>query len=342
MKKMTLGFVAFSALVGFTVPGDFFEKPPNWPEPVYSFKQNKLSAEKIRLGRVLFYDPLLSENNQISCASCHSPFSAFAHTDHALSHGIRDSIGTRNAPALMNLAWQPSFMWDGAVNNLDMQALAPITHKAEMGSSIQTVVGKLREKALYRRLFKEAFGDSMATGEHTLKALSLFMLSLTSAGSKYDRMKRGEEAFNGQEQKGYSLFQKNCASCHAEPLFTTHAFANNGLPVDSFLNDYGRMQITHNSSDSLRFKIPTLRNIAYTYPYMHDGRFKKLSQVLDHYAGGIQQSATLAKELQTSMTLSSNDKVDLIAFLMTLSDQEFVFNKEHGFPKELMPVKELK
>lgn len=336
MKKLTLGVVAFGVLAGFTVPGAFFEKPPGWPEPVYSFAHNKLSPEKIRLGRVLFYDPSLSENNQVSCASCHSSFSAFSHTDHALSHGIRDSVGTRNAPALMNLAWQPVFMWDGAINNLDMQALAPITHKAEMGSSIQTVVNRLRAKILYRRLFKEAFGDSLATGEHTLKALSQFMLSLTSAQSKYDRMKRGEESFNEQEQKGYSLFQKNCASCHAEPLFTTHAFANNGLPVDPLLNDYGRMQITQRHSDSLRFKIPTLRNIAYTYPYMHDGRFKKLSQVLEHYANGIHRSATLAEELQTKMELSSNDKVDIIAFLMTLSDQEFVFNKEHGFPKELM------
>lgn len=336
MKKMILGFVAFSVLAGFTLPGAFFEKPPGWPEPVYSFAHNRLSAEKVRLGRVLFYDPSLSENNQVSCASCHSSFSAFAHTDHALSHGIHDSIGTRNAPALMNLAWQPVFMWDGAIHNLDMQALAPITHKAEMGSSIQTVVGKLRANSLYRRLFKEAFGDSLATGEHTLKALSQFMLSLTSARSKYDRMKRGEERFNEQEQKGYGLFQKHCASCHAEPLFTTHAFANNGLPADPLLRDYGRMQITHQPGDSLKFKIPTLRNIAYTYPYMHDGRFKKLSQVLDHYTSGIRQSTTLAKELQAKMELSSNDKVDLIAFLMTLSDQEFVFNKEHGFPKELM------
>jgi len=336
MKKLTLGIVALGVMAGFTVPGAFFEKPPGWPEPVYAFARNKPDPEKIRLGRVLFYDPALSENNQISCASCHSPFSAFAHTDHALSHGIRDSIGTRNAPALMNLAWQPVFMWDGAINNLDMQALAPITHRAEMGSSMQSVVGKLRASLLYRRLFKEAFGDSLATGEHTLKALSQFMLSLTSAQSKYDRMKRGEEAFNEQEQKGYSLFQKHCASCHAEPLFTTHAFANNGLPVDPLLKDYGRMQISHQPGDSLRFKIPTLRNIAYTYPYMHDGRFKKLSQVLDHYAGGIRPGATLAAELQTKMELSSNDKVDLIAFLMTLSDQEFVFNKAHGFPKELM------
>ncbi len=336
MKKMTFGIVAFLALAGFTVPGAFFEKPQGWPEPVYPFAHNTLSAEKIRLGRVLFYDPSLSENNQVSCASCHSSFSAFAHTDHALSHGIHDSIGTRNAPALMNLAWQPVFMWDGAINHLDMQALAPITHKAEMGSSIQTVVNKLRAKRLYRRLFQEAFGDSLATGEYTLKALSQFMLSLTSAQSKYDRMKRGEEPFNEQEQKGYSLFQKNCASCHAEPLFTTHAFANNGLPVDPVLKDYGRMQITHRHSDSLKFKIPTLRNIAYTYPYMHDGRFKKLSQVLDHYTNGIQRSSTLAAQLQTKPELSSNDKVDIIAFMMTLSDQEFVFDKAHGFPKELM------
>lgn len=336
MKKMTLLVVTFLALVGFTVPGAFFEKPPGWPEPVYSFKHNRPSPEKIRLGRVLFYDPLLSENNEVSCASCHSPFSAFAHTDHALSHGIRDSVGTRNAPALMNLAWQSSFMWDGAVNNLDMQALAPITHKAEMGSSIQEVVGKLRSKGLYRRLFREAFGDSLATGEHTLKALSQFMLSLTSARSKYDRMKKGEETFNRQEQNGYALFQKNCASCHAEPLFTTNAFANNGLAADPVLNDPGRMQITHQSKDSLKFKIPTLRNIVYTYPYMHDGRFKKLSQVLDHYTSGIRRSATLAAELQAPIVLSSNEKVDLIAFLMTLSDQEFVFNKEYGFPKELM------
>jgi cytochrome c peroxidase len=335
MKKALVAIMILTVM-GFIAPGAFFEKPPGWPEPVYNFKNNALSKQKILLGRVLFYDPLLSENNKIACADCHSPFSAFAHTDHALSHGIRDSIGTRNAPALMNLAWQSSFMWDGAVNNLDMQALAPISHPAEMGSSIQTVVNKLRARALYRRLFKEAFGDSLATGEHTLKALSQFMLSLVSANAKYDRVKKKEEQFTVQEANGYELFKANCASCHTEPLFTSNTFANNGLPVDPFLNDRGKMAITKNRNDSLKFKIPTLRNVEYTYPYMHDGRFKKLSQVLDHYTQGIQPSATLAPQLQKTMVLSPNEKVDLVAFLLTLSDKGFVFNKGFGYPREVL------
>lgn len=328
--------VAFVVLAAIRAPGPVFEKPVGWPEPVYAFRNNRLSAEKILLGRVLFYDPLLSADNMVSCASCHSPFSAFAHTDHALSHGIRDSIGTRNAPALMNLAWQPVFMWDGAVNHLDVQALAPIAHPAEMGSSMQAVVEKLRAGSLYRRLFKEAYGDSLATGEYTLKALSQFMLSLVSANAKYDRVMKQQEQFTAQEAKGYALFRKHCASCHTEPLFSTFDFANNGLEADSLLHDSGRMKVTRQKSDSLKFKIPTLRNIAYTYPYMHDGRFKKLSQVLDHYTSGVRQSITLAPQLRKGISLSSNDKVDLIAFLLTLSDREFVFNKAHGFPGELM------
>lgn len=336
MRALIVIGIAFLVLAAFKVPGTFFEKPPGWPEPVYAFKNNRLSEEKIRLGRLLFYDPLVSADNKVSCASCHSPFSAFAHTDHALSHGIRDSIGMRNAPALINLAWQPAFMWDGAVNHLDVQALAPIAHPAEMGSSMQAVVEKLRAKSLYRRLFKEAFGDSLATGEHTLKALSQFMLSLVSANARYDRVMRQQEQFTAQEAKGYALFKMHCASCHAEPLFSTYGFANNGLEADSLLRDSGRMKVSRQRSDSLKFKIPTLRNIAYTYPYMHDGRFKKLSQVLDHYTSGIRQSTTLAPQLRKGISLSSNDKVDLIAFLLTLSDREFVFNKAHGFPAELM------
>jgi cytochrome c peroxidase len=331
--------IVILVVMGFIAPGDFFEKPAGWPEPVYAFKNNALTKQKLLLGRVLFYDPLLSGNMKVSCADCHSPFSAFAHTDHALSHGIGDSIGTRNAPALMNLAWQRSFMWDGAVNNLDMQALAPISHPSEMGSSIQAVVEKLRARALYRRLFKEAFGDSLATGEHTLKALSQFMLSLVSANSKYDRVKKKEEQFTEQEAKGYNLFKANCATCHAEPLFTSNGFANNGLPPDPLLHDPGKMNVTKNSKDSLQFKIPTLRNIEYTYPYMHDGRFKKLSQVLDHYTQGIQHSATLAPQLQKKIVLSPNEKVDLVAFLLTLSDKAFVFNKDFGYPREvLLPI----
>jgi cytochrome c peroxidase len=217
-----------------------------------------------------------------------------------------------------------------------VQALGPISHPAEMGSSIHELVDKLQSLKLYRRLYFNAFGDSAVTGERTLKALSQFMLTLVSANSKYDKVKKKEEKFTAQEENGYRLFRKNCASCHTEPLFTNHSFANNGLAVDTVLKDYGRVKVTHRQTDSLKFKVPTLRNIEFTYPYMHDGRFKKLSEVVSHYTKGIIQSPTLAVELKTDVRLTSNEKVDLVAFLLTLSDKEFVFNKDFGFPKEIL------
>ena len=335
MKKIAfISMIIF--LLAFKAAEKLFIYPVSWPKPNYNFTNNTLTEKKILLGRVLFYDPVLSKNSKISCASCHSQFSAFTHIDHALSHGINDSIGTRNSPALMNLAWQKTFMWDGAINNLDVQALGPISHPAEMGSSINSVVEKLNNLKLYKKLFKDAFGDSAATGERTLKAISQFMLTLITSNSKYDKVMRKEDHFTEQEMNGYNLFKQNCSSCHKEPLFTTNEFANNGLVVDSLLIDIGKMKVTKNKNDSLKFKIPTLRNIEYTYPYMHDGRFKKLSQVIDHYTKGIQKSVTLEPELQTPMQLTSNEKVDIIAFLMTLSDKEFIFNKKYSFPKEIL------
>jgi cytochrome c peroxidase len=315
----------------FSLKKTEFFIPKNWPKPVYNFDNNPLSKQKILLGRTLFYDPILSKNNTVSCASCHSPFSGFAHTDHALSHGIGDSIGNRNSLALVNLAWQSSFMWDGAINSLDMQALAPISHPAEMGSNIVEVVEKLNQSPKYKKLFYKSFNDSVATGEKTLKVISQFLLSLISCNSKYDKVIRRQAKFTVQEANGYFLFKKNCATCHKEPLFTTNEFANNGLPVDTLLNDFGKIRITKNADDSLKFKIPSLRNVEFTYPYMHDGRFKKLSDVLNHYTKGPHHSNTLAKELREPLMLSSNEKVDVIAFLLTLSDKEFIFNKEHGF-----------
>ena len=224
-------------------------------------------------------------------------------------------------------------MWDGAIHHLDMQALAPISHLSEMASSIDEVVKKLNTSNKYPTLFYHAFGDSSATGEHTLQALSQFMLTLVSANSKYDKVKRHEMKFTEQEENGYLLFTKNCSSCHNEPLFTNLDFANNGLPIDTFLYDTGRMKVTKNPSDSLLFKVPSLRNIAYTYPYMHDGRFKKLSDVLQHYTSGIQVSKTLAPQLKKRISLSSNEKVDIIHFLLTLSDTAFIFNPKYQYPK---------
>lgn len=311
-----------------------FKAPVNWPKPVYDFNKNPLTADKIELGRHLFYDPTLSKNNQISCASCHSPYTAFTHVDHDLSHGIDDRIGTRNSPALMNLAWYSSFMWDGAINHLDMQALAPISHPDEMGETIESVVKKLQHTTTYPAMFKKAFGDSMITGEHTLKAISQFMLTLVSSNSKYDSVMRKQTQFTIQEKNGYALFQKNCSSCHTEPLFTNLQFENNGLAVDTTLKDYGRMRITKNKTDSLKFKVPTLRNIEFSFPYMHDGRFKTISAVLKHYTNGVKQSPTLSVHLQKPMVLSSNDKVDLTAFLLTLTDKSFLFNSKYAYPKK--------
>jgi cytochrome c peroxidase len=313
----------------------FFETPQDWPQPFYDFKKNPLKKEKILLGRVLFYDNALSQNNSISCASCHSPYSAFTHIDHALSHGIFDRIGTRNSPALMNLAWQKAFMWDGSVNHLDMQALAPITHTAEMNFSMDSLVLRLQSNSTYNFLFQQAYGDPSVTGERILKSLSQFMLTLVSSNAKYDEVKRGKTTFTDQELNGYRLFKENCNSCHTEPLFTNGSFANNGLGIDETLNDFGKMKLSGKKEDSLHFKIPTLRNIEYSHPYMHDGRFKKLSEVINHYTSQIRQGNSLSYELRNKIALSANEKVDLIAFLLTLSDKKFVFNPAFQPPKKI-------
>lgn len=311
--------------------------PSYFPKPVYNFTNNTLTEEKILLGRALFYEPMLSKDNTISCASCHSPYNAFAHTDHDLSHGIKDEIGTRNAPALFNLAWQTQFMWDGAINHLDMQALAPISHPKEMGETLPNVIKKLSKSSLYTKLFSAAYGaDASITGERMLKALSQFQLTLVSANSKYDQVRLGKEAYTDQEASGYTLFKQHCNSCHQEPLFTNSSLANNGLSQDTTLKDQGRYSITQLAKDSLLFKVPSLRNLSYTYPYMHDGRFQKLSQVINHYTSHIVPSSTLSDQLRQPILLTSNEKVDLVTFLLTLNDKEFVFHPNHAYPTALL------
>ncbi len=315
-------------LPGFFVPAGepvALRYPASWPRPAYDLSRNPLTRERVELGRWLFYDPVLSRDSTVSCASCHLSYTAFTHTDHALSHGIEDRTGTRNSPALMNLAWAGAFMWDGAVQHLDFQALAPITHPAEMDHSIEKVVEKLADSPRYPALFAAAFGDPAITGERVLKAVAQFELTLVSANSKYDRMIAGQDSFSRQEQNGYRLFRENCASCHAEPLFTNFTFEKNGLPMDTFLRDTGRMRITQNAADSLKFKVPTLRNIEVSAPYMHDGRFRKLREVLNHY------TRTMVGGRQIALT--SDEKTDLVAFLFTLTDREFLFNPDFAFPK---------
>jgi len=313
-------------------------QPEHFPEWSYDLKLNPLSEARIFLGRMLFYDPVLSKDHSISCASCHSPYNAFAHTDHTLSHGIGDSTGTRNAPPLFNLAWQSLFMWDGAINHLDMQALAPISHPREMGEDLKHVVEKLSNQPEYKRLFEEAYGESVITGERVLKALSQFQLTLVSDGSKYDDVIRGTSDFTAQESRGYDLFKNHCNTCHQEPLFSTYKFARNGLPIDSVLQDYGRQTVTLNSKDSLNFKIPSLRNLSYTYPYMHDGRFKTLHQVINHYVGSDFAEFSSKSKSVKAIRLLPTERVDLIAFLLTLNDEKFVFNSKHQFPKEILEL----
>ena len=311
----------------------FLEYPEYWPKPIYNFSKTPLEKDKIELGRKLFYDPILSLDGTISCSSCHLSYTAFTHVDHSVSHGIGDSIGTRNSPVLINLAWNKSFMWDGAINNIEVQALAPVEHPGEMGETILNVINKLQVSKNYPQLFYKAYDDSIITGQLFLKALSQFQLSLVSANSKYDKVIAGEDKFTVQEQNGYQLFKQNCATCHSEPLFTNGEFENNGLPVNSIYNDYGRVGVTLNPIDSLKFKVPTLRNIEFSFPYMHDGRFESLSEVLSHYNNGIQNNKTLSKDININLNLSNNEQVDIIAFLLTLTDKEFLFNPEFSYSR---------
>jgi cytochrome c peroxidase len=303
-----------------------------WPAMVYDFSYETKFKERAALGRYLFYDPILSGDSSISCASCHLQYTAFAHVDHALSHGIYDSVGFRNAPALINLAWHKQLMWDGAIHHLDMQALAPIHNPGEMGSSIQEVVMKINRSDKYKSWFYDAFGDEKATGNTVLIAISRFLSTLVSNQSRYDSVMRHEKVFTAQEKRGYELFKQHCNTCHTEPLFTNLKYEDNGLPMDEKLHDYGRYRITQNRDDSLKFKVPTLRNITHSYPYMHDGRFQTLSEVFAHYDHGMVQRNGVAPGIKKGIKLSSAQRVDLTAFLLTLTDKHFLFNPNLGFP----------
>lgn len=307
--------------------------PADWPEVVYDFSQNPPDSIGFVLGRKLFYDPNLSRDKTISCASCHLQFTGFTHVDHALSHGIEGKIGTRNSPVLINLIWQSNFHWDGGVNHLDAQAINPITHPAEMDNSLDSVLSYLRNDKRYVELFEQVFEGGEINTKNVMKAFSQFTTQLISSNSKYDQYRMDNSIFNEQEKHGLALFEQHCATCHTAPLFQNNSFRSNGLPMDTTLNDVGRYAITHRPEDSMKFKVPTLRNIQFTGPYMHDGRFKKLSQVIDHYAQIDPNDRYLSNELKRKIVLSDSDKKDLIAFLYTLTDKEFLYNPELSYPR---------
>ena len=307
--------------------GVSFYTPEGFPEPSYNLQYNPLSANRFLLGKKLFYDPVLSIDSTVSCGSCHQQFVAFANSEHRFSHGVNNQFGVRNAPALFNLAWNPEFFWDGGSHSLEMQPLGPITNPVEMADNLPNVLNKLKRSQTYPSLFRSAFGTDTITTDRLVKSLALFMAVLISDNSKYDFYRRGEATLTSAEMRGLNLFRANCASCHKEPMLSDYSYRNNGL--DSlFVRDAGRAHITNLPQDSGKFKVPSLRNIVLTKPYMHDGRFNSLSQVLDHYTMRIKQSATLDPILVGGIQLSNAERSDLIAFLNTLTDYRFVNNKK--------------
>lgn len=334
MTKYTTAYFMFCAVaaisIAFVDPGKTnaaFVVPQAWPKPVYDFSNNKITENGFKLGRALFFDPVLSRDSSISCSSCHLQFTGFTHVDHNLSHGINGLKGIRNSSTLFNLAWSPVFMWDGGASNLETQAINPITSPVEMDNTLQNVILKLNRNMRYKKLFYKAFNDSLVTSQRLLKSLAQFTLLFESYNSKYDKVMRKEKnnSFTAEENNGYTIFKKNCSACHTEPLFTNYSFKNNGLPLDKELNDVGRMKITLSSSDSLKFKVPSLRNIAVSGPYMHDGRFRNLEQVIDHYTN-LAGNQMADKALKQSPGLSASEKKDLLAFLNTLTDKEFLYD----------------
>lgn len=310
-----------------------FQQPANFPEPAYDLSRNPVTEASFQLGRRLFYEPRLSRNNTIACGSCHIQSAAFTHHGHDVSHGINDRLGTRNPMPIMNMAWQEAFFWDGGVFDLDLSPLNAISNFVEMDETLPNVLAKLREHPDYPGLFKNAFGTEEITDARFLKALSQFMLMAVSSNSKYDRVMRNEPgySFSDQEQKGYLFFKDNCSTCHAEPLFTDRSYRNNGIGPNR-ANDIGRDSITLNPDDRYRFKVPSLRNLSYTAPYMHDGRFLTLNRVLDHYRNDVADSPTLDPVFRNSdgtlgIRITDADKENLTAFLKTLDDRDFVTNK---------------
>lgn len=296
---------------------------------IVSPPQNPLTPEGVALGAKLFFEPLLSGNDRISCATCHQPARAFTDGQALSTLGISGKPLARHVPTLFNLAWADSgLFWDGGAKNLESLSVAPLTHPDEMGQELKALPAEL-EAAGYRPLFQKAFGADTITTAAILRALAQFQRTLISANTRYDRWQKQEPGavLSAVEQQGLRLFERDCASCHRPPLFTDHRFHNNGL--DSIFSDegegmgLGRYRISNREEDVGRFKTPTLRNIGLTAPYMHDGRFQTLEQVIDHYTGPLAHSPTLAPALRQNTALLRYQEAErqaLLAFLLTLTD----------------------
>lgn len=309
---------------------------------------NILTVQGVELGKMLFYETLLSKDNSQACASCHNQNNGFSDSTR-LSIGVEGLEGNRQAMPIFNLAWHSNeFFWDGRATSLRDQALMPIQDPLEMNETLENVVDKLSATDHYPEQFKRAFDSEEITPEKMALAMEQFMLSVVSFNAKFDRVKAGLEQFTESEQRGKDLFETeynpffpefsgaDCAHCHGGANFENDLFMNNGLDEDVNFTDLGREEITQNTADRAKFKVPSLRNIAVTAPYMHDGRFNTLEEVLNHYNEGIQASttadATVLNTMETGLFLSEEDKQDLINFLHTLTDETYLNNPAYQSP----------
>ena len=299
---------------------------------------NPQTIEGVALGKKLFFDRILSANGAQACASCHAPQNAF--TDNtATSDGIDGVFGTRNSMPLFNLAWNYNerFNWDGSALSLERQAEEPVENPIELHSDWDAVIERLQNHSDYPQLFERAFKTSTITKALTTKAIAQFERTLISANSKFDNYSLGNATLTAQELNGLDVFLRedkgDCFHCHGNPnnpLWTDNDFHNNGL--DATFTDLGLGAATGDPNDNGKFRSPSLRNLAYTAPYMHDGRFATLADVIDHYSEGLQNSPTIDPLMKRvdegGVQLSVQDKADLKAFLLTLSDPSFINNIE--------------
>ena len=325
------------------------EIPSHFPQmPIPA--DNPMTVEGIELGRYLFYETQLSLDNSISCASCHAPETAFSDSSQ-FSLGVNGAVGNRQSMALVNLGWQSFFFWDGRASTLEEQILQPIENPVEMHEDWRNVVSKLDSDQKYRTMFFRAFGEPGIDKHKASKAIAQFLRTMISGSSKYDVMYKFENGYEltnseqslyaqitAEEWAGYDLFTSDngadCFHCHNGPLMQVQKYSNNGL--DASFTDLGRGEVTGNSLDNGKFKVPTLRNISYSAPYMHDGRFSTLDEVIDHYSHGIQQSATIDPLMELSsqggVQLDAFEKNLLKQFLLTLNDETFINNPDFKEP----------
>jgi cytochrome c peroxidase len=309
---------------------------------------NPLTEAGVALGRRLFYDPILSADSTQACVHCHRQELAFTDAQ-PTSIGAKGVFGSRSAMSLANVGfYYQGLFWDARVMTLEEQSLHPITDPKELAGSWPEILSRIRKHPLYPAYFQAAFPlDNVAGIDSSLiaKALAQFERTLVSFDSKFDQVQRGEADFTIAEQRGWTIFfdaspavpHAECNHCHVDPLFTTLAFENNGVEVVKSLDDYkdkGRGEITRNRYDNGKFRVPTLRNISLTAPYMHDGRFQTLEEVIEHYVKGGHFSENVSPNVR-KLKLDEQDKADLLAFLNTLTDTTFIHNPALTNPFEL-------